>query len=95
MLFNSIEFLVFLPIVFVFYWFVFKSLKWQNLFIVVVSYVFYGWWNKTFLLLMAFTTLCSFLSGIMIGKVMKNHYKLGGGDFGIKYHYKPFDFRCI
>lgn len=42
MLFNSFEFLFFLPIVFLFYWFVFKRLKWQNLFLVIASYVFYG-----------------------------------------------------
>ena len=43
MLFNSIEFLIFLPLVFFGYWFVFKSLRWQNLFVVAVSYLFYGW----------------------------------------------------
>lgn len=45
MLFNSIEFLIFLPLVFFGYWFVFKSLRWQNLFVVAVSYLFYGWWD--------------------------------------------------
>lgn len=71
MLFNSIEFLFFLPIVFVLYWFVFKSLKWQNLFIVVASYVFYGWWDWRFLLLIALTTICSFASGILLS-IYKN-----------------------
>ena len=74
MLFNSIEFAVFLPIVFLLYWFVFDyalrhckhQLFLQNLFIVVASYIFYGWWNWRFLILIAFTTLCSFLSGIGI-----------------------------
>lgn len=51
MLFNSIEFLVFLPIVFLCYWFVFKSLRAQNLFVVIASYLFYGWWDWRFLLL--------------------------------------------
>lgn len=69
MLFNSVEFLFFLPIVFLLYWFVFKSLKWQNLFIVLVSYIFYGWWNKNFLILIAFTTLCSYLSGILLDRI--------------------------
>ena len=40
MLFNSIEFLCFLPIVFLLYWCVFRRLQLQNLFMVVVSYVF-------------------------------------------------------
>lgn len=66
MLFNSFEFLFFLPLVFLLYWFVFKPLKWQNLFIVIASYTFYGWWDWRFLLLMALTTFCSFLSGILL-----------------------------
>lgn len=67
MLFNSIEFAVFLPIVFLLYWFVFnKNLKWQNLFIVAVSYLFYGWWDWRFLILIAFTSFCSWGSGLLI-----------------------------
>lgn len=67
MLFNSLEFALFLPVVFFLYWFVFnKSLRLQNLFIVVVSYIFYGWWDKSFLLLIALTTFCSYLSGMLI-----------------------------
>lgn len=68
MLFNSFEFLVFLPVVFLLYWFAFKSLKWQNLLVVIVSYVFYGWWDWRFLILIAFTTFCSFFSGLLIKK---------------------------
>ena len=57
MLFNSIEFAIFLPIVFLLYWFVFnRNLKIQNLFVVIVSYLFYGWWDWRFLLLIAFTS---------------------------------------
>lgn len=68
MLFNSIEFLIFLPIVFLLYWFVFKKRSWQNLLIVVASYVFYGWWDWRFLILIAITSLCSFISGILLEK---------------------------
>jgi len=68
MLFNSFEFLVFLPVVFALYWFVFKGRKPQNLLIVIASYVFYGWWDWKFLFLIAFTSLCSFLSGKFIAK---------------------------
>lgn len=68
MLFNSIEFLLFLPLTFALYWFVFKPLKWQNLFVVTASYVFYGWWDWRFLLLIALTTFCSYMSGILIQK---------------------------
>ena len=76
MLFNSIQFAVFLPIVFLLYWFVFDrfiskskhQLRLQNIFIVVSSYVFYGWWDWRFLLLIAFTSFCSWGSGMLIGK---------------------------
>ena len=63
MLFNSIEFIIFLPLVFGFYWLLRKSLRWQNMFVVAASYLFYGWWDWRFLLLIAFTTLCSYVSG--------------------------------
>ena len=76
MLFNSLEFLIFLPIVFLLYWFVFdyamrgckRQLLWQNLLIVVASYIFYGWWDWRFLILIAITTILSFLSGVGIEK---------------------------
>ncbi|MFD2823332.1 MBOAT family protein [Lacinutrix iliipiscaria] len=62
MLFNSLDFAIFLPIVFVIYWFVFKShLKLQNLFIVCASYLFYAWWDYRFLALIALSTLVDFI----------------------------------
>lgn len=61
MLFNSIEFLLFLPIVFTLYWFVFnKNLKIQNALIVVASYIFYGWWDWRFLFLILFSTILDY-----------------------------------
>ena len=74
MLFNSFEYLLFLPIVFLLYWFVFDyalrrckhQLLWQNLFVVIASYIFYGWWDWRFLILIAITTILSFLSGLGI-----------------------------
>ena len=69
MLFNSLEFAVFLPVVFLLYWFVFnRNVKWQNLFVVVASYVFYGWWDWRFLILIAFTSAFSFCCGLWIDK---------------------------
>ena len=69
MLFNSVEYAIFLPVVFLLYWFVFnRNLRLQNLFVVVASYVFYGWWDWRFLLLIAFTTLVSYCSGLLIDK---------------------------
>ena len=67
MLFNSIEFLLFLPIVFVLYWFVFdKKLKYQNLLILVSSYVFYGWWDYRFLSLILLSTIVDYFIGLRI-----------------------------
>ena len=76
MLFNSIEFAIFLPIVFLLYWFVFnRNLKLQNLFVVFVSYIFYGWWDWRFLFLIAFTSACSFAAGLLIEKFKENPRK--------------------
>ena len=66
MLFTSIEFFVFQPIVFALYWLLRRQLRWQNLLVVAASYVFYGWWDWRFLLLIAFTSACSYFSGLII-----------------------------
>lgn len=66
MLFNSYTFLIFLPIVFCGYWFVFRKLSWQNLFVVIASYVFYGWWDWRFLFLIFLTTVSCYISGRLI-----------------------------
>ncbi len=66
MLFNSFTFMIFLPVVFLLYWFVFKQLRWQNLLVLVASYVFYGWWDWRFLILIVITSLSSFASGLLI-----------------------------
>ena len=75
MLFNSIEFAFFLPVVFLIYWAIGYAkigdtlkLRLQNTFVVIASYVFYGWWDWRFLLLIAFTSFCSWGSGWLIGK---------------------------
>lgn len=68
MLFNSFEYLLFLPIVFAIYWLLRNHLRLQNLFVVLASYGFYGWWDWRFLILIAFTSLCSYVSGLLIDK---------------------------
>lgn len=68
MLFNSLPFLLFLPSVFAGYWLLRKHLFVQNLFVVAASYVFYGWWNPRFLLLIGFTSLWSYFSGLVIAR---------------------------
>jgi len=67
MLFNSIEFVIFLPIVFVLYWFVInRNLKMQNFFVLVASYVFYGWWDWRFLSLIVFSSIIDFTVALQI-----------------------------
>lgn len=75
MLFNSIDFAIFLPVVFVLYWFVInRNLKLQNLLIVAASYLFYGWWDWRFLLLILFSTVVDYLIGLGL-KREKNQTK--------------------
>jgi len=65
MLFNSLDFAIFLPLVFILYWSIAnKSLKIQNLLLVVSSYVFYGWWDWRFLSLILFSSLVDYLVGL-------------------------------
>lgn len=67
MLFNSTSFLIFLPIVFLLYWFVFnKNLKAQNILLLVSSYFFYGCWDWRFLFLLAFSTALDYYTGLKI-----------------------------
>jgi D-alanyl-lipoteichoic acid acyltransferase DltB (MBOAT superfamily) len=69
MLFNSIEFAIFVPIVFILYWFVTNgNLKLQNLLLLVASYVFYGWWDWRFLSLIVFSSIVDYLVGIGLSK---------------------------
>ena len=98
MLFNSLEFAFFLPIVFLLYWFLTPSgtngpryslfhywhvseqtaLNIQNAFVLVASYIFYGWWDWRFLLLIAFTSFCSWGSGLLIGKSVSSVQSVDG-----------------
>ncbi|MEM7511013.1 MAG: MBOAT family O-acyltransferase [Bacteroidota bacterium] len=76
MLFNSLAFLIFLPVVFLLYWFVFnKNLKLQNLLILISSYVFYGWWNWRFLSLIAISTIVDYIMGFNIQSASDDRIK--------------------
>lgn len=63
MLFNSIEYLIFLPIVFVIYWLLKNSYKKQNILLLISSYVFYGWWDYRFLSLIIFSSFLDYYVG--------------------------------
>ena len=77
-LFNSIEFLLFLPCIFAAYWILNvwtdrpKVLRAQNLLILAASYLFYGWWDWRFLSLIAFSTIVDFFVGLQIEKANAN-----------------------
>jgi len=66
MLFNSIDFAIFLPIVFILYWLLKKHLRAQNFLIAVVSYIFYGMWDWRFLFLILFSTVVDYMMGLLI-----------------------------
>ena len=67
MLFNSVEFAVFLPIVFLVFWtYAVRSQTSQNIFVTIVSYIFYGWWDPRFLLLIIVSTLVDYFVGLRL-----------------------------
>ena len=69
MLFNSIEFALFLPLVFIAYWFIApKNLKAQNIIILLSSYVFYGWWDWRFLILIIFSSAIDYSIGLKLSE---------------------------
>jgi D-alanyl-lipoteichoic acid acyltransferase DltB (MBOAT superfamily) len=67
MLFNSFEYVVFLPLVFLVYWLIKpEKFRWQNGLLIISSYIFYGVWDYRFLFLLIFSTSLDYLSGLMI-----------------------------
>ena len=76
MLFNSIDFAIFLSIVFILYWFVtIKNLHLQNFLIVASSFVFYGWWDWRFLFLLSTSAVIDYVLAIQIYKNNNNRRK--------------------
>ena len=72
MLFNSIDFAFFLPLVFGIYWILNgRGVKAQNVFVLLASYVFYGWWDWRFLVLIAASTFVDFFVGRRLGSEEK------------------------
>ena len=80
MLFNSTEYLIFLPIVFIIYWLLKSSYKNQNILLLISSYVFYGWWDYRFLSLIIFSSFLDYFVGQKIeeakGQKNKKHWLL-------------------
>ncbi|WPU95594.1 MBOAT family O-acyltransferase [Mucilaginibacter sabulilitoris] len=76
MLFNSISFALFLPIVFVLYWFITnRNLKAQNILLLIASYFFYACWDYRFLFLLIFSTLLDYYTGLKIAAAQDDKHK--------------------
>lgn len=98
MLFNSLAFAVFFPIVFAIYWAINRyASKARNGFLVVVSYIFYGWWDPRFLALILFSTLVDFVVARQMNAASERGRKwlLGlsiGSNLGLLMFFKYFNF---
>jgi len=99
MLFNSIEFILFLVLVFGFYWFIpFKKLKHQNLFLLFVSYLFYAWWDWRFLVLMFLSSIVDFWIGQKLDQSDEKKWRKAllwtsvGFNIGLLSFFKYFNF---
>lgn len=99
MSFISIAFLFFLPIAFASYWLLGRWHRWQNVVLLLASYVFYGWWDWRFMILIAVTSLSSFLNGLWMDRCApgsaKARWLLAGNvilNLGILAVFKYYDF---
>lgn len=99
MSFVTLDFAIFLPLVFLLYWFVVnKSIHFQNLLIVLASYVFYGWWDWRFLFLMAISSLLDFGVGLGLKNETREKARKGYlwisliGNLGLLGYFKYYNF---
>lgn len=96
MQFNSLAFLIFLPIIVISYWVVPHKYRWIPL--LIASYYFYMSWNVNLIVLIMFTTVLSYASGIVIEKSDKKQVRLAAllisviGSLGVLFFYKYFNF---
>ncbi len=101
MLFNSLTFAFFLPIVFGLYWWLGKKangLRNQNILLLVCSYVFYGWWDPRFLSLIFISSLTDYLAGMQMGRLKEKRDRKGwlflslGVNLGMLGFFKYYNF---
>jgi len=101
MLFNSLAFFIFLPAVFMLYWFVFnRSLRIQNMLVLVASYFFYGWWSWEFMGLLVLCTLMDYGYAFGVASENRNRAKIFlwlsiVNNLGILAVFKYYDFFAI
>jgi D-alanyl-lipoteichoic acid acyltransferase DltB (MBOAT superfamily) len=98
MQFDTLEFLIFLPIFFAIYWSLKEKLRLQNLFVIVGSYVFYGWADWRYLFLIIGYSAWSYCSGLLLGRTQNRLYRKAIlwstilAEVGVLGLYKYFDF---
>ena len=97
MLFNSLQFLVFFPTVFLLYWFIFnKNLRIQNALIVISSYYFYACWDYRFLGLIIFSSVVDYVCAIKINHRSTNRkgwlYLSIISNLGLLFFFKYYNF---
>jgi len=98
MLFNSLVFAVFLPLVFAAYWSLNRNLRAQNLLLITAGFVFYGWWDWRFLLLLLATSLTDYFVALAMGRTTsanRRRWLMGlslVGNLGTLGTFKYFDF---
>ncbi len=101
MLFNSLAFAVFLPLVFACYWVLRRHLLAQNLLLITAGFVFYGWWDVRFLLLLIATSLTDYLVALALGRTEGRRQRNGllaislVGNLGTLCTFKYFDFFSV
>jgi len=92
MLFNSIHFALFLPVVFLLYWFVTnRNLKIQNILLLVASYFFYACWDWKFLFLLIFSTLLDYYTGIKMTEAKNKKIKKISFNHIYQYYKNKYD----
>lgn len=75
MLFNTVSYAIFLPVIFFLYWFVAKKQKPQNILLLVASYFFYACWDWRFLFLLIFSTLLDYFTAIKMSEASHKRRK--------------------
>ncbi|MBP6697696.1 MAG: MBOAT family protein, partial [Flavobacteriales bacterium] len=98
MLFNSLAFAAFLPLVFALYWALRQRLRAQNIVLIAAGFLFYGWWDPRFLLLLIATSLTDYFVALALGRTpdpKKRRWLLAMsliGNLGTLGTFKYFDF---
>ena len=101
MLFHSVEFLLFFPVVFVLYWATARWMTAQNCLLLSASYVFYGWWDWRFLILIALSSFVDFSIGLLLHRTINptaRRWQLGASlafNIGLLAYFKYSNFFII